>query len=341
MVGAGRHPRRVGHILGLALVTVLLGASWSAAGAPADRVRVVFQTFQSYGGLFIAEREGFFAAEQIQITWVTVGSTPEVIALLSQGQIDVGAGGVTPAFFNGISRGLKLRIVADKGHVGPGRGAPVLMVRRSLAGVVRSVADLKGRRVATTGLGDLGHYLLARTLDVHGVPASSVTVVTLPFSAHIPGLEGGGVDAAFLSPPLDQQAIARGIAFKLADPADYMPGEPLAFLFYGPTLLEQNRPLGLRFMRAYLRALAQYKEGPTPRNVAIIAAYTKVDPATVQKSGWTAIHPEGFVDVNKIRRHQDWLYALELVNVRNPMSLVADMAFVEQALLALKAPSTR
>jgi len=323
-------------LLLLGVLVAVVAVSPPAAGAAPDTVRVVFQAFQTYGALFIAEKEGFFGAEGIRIHWVTVRTSAEGIALLSQEQLDVGAGGVSPAFFNGISRGLQVRIVADKGYVGSRGGAPVVMVRRGLAGTVKTVPDLRGRRVAISGPGDLGHYLWHRILTKHGLALSQVTLTILPLPAYLTALEGGGIDAALLNPPLDSAAAEADIAYPLADVETVVPGEPLAFLFYGPSFLERNRPLGVRFMSAYLRALRRYNDGPTARNVATITEYTKVEPALVRRSGWIGMRPDGLVDVAKVRRLQDWMFEVELVTVRNPMQVTVDHSFLERAAAALE-----
>lgn len=298
---------------------------------------MVFQAFQSYGSLFIAEKDGLFAAEGIRIQWVPVRTGAEGIALLSQEQLDVSAGGVSPAFFNGISRGLAVRIVADKGHIGgPRGGAPVMMVRRGLAGAVKTVSDLVGRRIAISGPGDVGHYLWHRILTQHGLALSQVTLMTIPLPSYVAALEGGSIDAALLNPPLDKAAAEAGIAFPLGDVGTIVPGEPLAFLFFGPSFLERRKPVGVRFMTGYLRALRRYNEGPTARNIATVAEYTKVEPTLVRRSGWIGMRGDGLVDVAKVRRLQDWMFAVELITVRNPMSLVVDHSFLEAAAAVLE-----
>ena len=312
------------------LFVCLVSAPGAGAGAAEDVVRVAFQPFQSYGGLFIADREGYFAAQRIKVGWVTL-SGGQSVPLLLQGDIYVGAGGLSPALLNAVARGQKVRVVADKGHVGPRGTSGAIVVRRDLAGVVRSVADLKGRKFVIPGPGGLGHYVLARALAAQGLSLDDVTAVTMPAPVAIAAMLGGSVDAVFLGPPQDAQAVDAGAGFRLIDIADIMPGEPVAFLFYGPTLLEQQRDLGTRFMVAYLRGLKRYNDGPTPRNVAIIAEYTKIDPDVVRKSGWSAIHADGFVDIAKLRRFQDWLYEIGLLDVRNPMNQVVDTSFLDHA----------
>jgi NitT/TauT family transport system substrate-binding protein len=323
----------------LALVLALTPIARPASAAPsADTVRVAFQPIQSHGGLFIAERDGYFAAERIKIEWVQIQTGGRFVPLLAGGHLDVGAGAVSAAFFTAVAADQRVRVVADKGHIN-GRGTlGSIVVRRDLAGAIRTPADLRDRRVSISGLGGLGHYVLGRALSLHRVPLNGVSMVVMPNQAMVPALQSGGIDAAVLPVPFDGVAVDNGIGVRILDLADLLPGEPTAFLFYGSTLLDRNRALGLRFMTAYLRALRQYNDGPTPRNVAIVADYTKVDAATIRAGGWIGIHADGFVDAARLRRYQDWLFEIELISVRNPLPRVVDPSFVEQARAALGLP---
>jgi ABC-type nitrate/sulfonate/bicarbonate transport system substrate-binding protein len=320
---------------GVALVAIILliAVGGGAAAAPVtDNLRVFFLPAGSYGPLFIAEREGYLARQQIKVTWVPFRNVVDEIPLLLQGALDVGGGTPTPAIFNAVAGGEPLRIVADLGHVA-GRGNwATLIVRKELAGTVKSVKDLKGRRVVNPGgTGSFAEFAMTRILATVGMSTKDLQLINLPSPAILAALQGGSVDASVLPPPLDTQAIETGIGFKLLYFDDYFQGEHVRFLLYGRTLLQQNRQLGGRFMTAYLQAARRYSEGATPRNVAVISEYLKVPPEIVRKSGWTPVHADGFVDVTGLRRYQDWLYDLNLVAVRNPTSRLADHSFREQA----------
>lgn len=330
----------VAGLLVLALVALALSALLlPAAGGPVlDTVTVSFQPFQSNGPLFIADKEGYFAEARIRITWVPLTGSAQIIPGVVQGQIAVGATSLSPAFFNAVARGAKVRIVADKGHVaGPGTVGS-LIVRRDLAGIVRGVADLRDRKIAYQTVGGLAHYAIYKALAGVGLSLDQITLVLMPLPASIAALQSGAVDASGLPVPLDAEAIAVGVGYPLLDMAAVIPGEPTGFLFYGPPLLEQRPELGARFLTAYLRGALQYIRGPTPRNVAIIAEYTKIDAATIRKAGWVGIHRDGFVDVAKVRRFQDFQYDLGLITVRNPMNAVVDPTFLEQARAQLGIP---
>lgn len=316
----------------VAIIVSLFAPVFRTMAAPAlDTVRVTFQPFAINGGLFIADREGFFERQRIKVNWVPFNTLDQTIPVLIQGQLDV-TYGLSPAFFNAVARGEPIRIVADKGHVAGRGNLASLFIRKDLASSVRSVADLKGRKIGLPGnFGGLAHFFMAKVLTSAGLTFNQVTPVFLPSAAVLAALQGGSVDAAWLGIPLDAQALQSGIGFKLVDVADVVPGEHVSFLIYGRNLLGEKRDLGVRFMVAYLEGVKRYSEGPTPRNVAIIAEYTKTEADVIRRSGWAPIYVDGFVDVDKARRYQDWLYEMELIGVRNPMSAVVDGYFAEQA----------
>jgi NitT/TauT family transport system substrate-binding protein len=326
-------------VLVVALAVLAAGLPVTAA-PPVDTVSVAFLPVQNNGALFIAERQGFFSEERIKIDWPPFpGGASQFMPVMLQGRLDVGAGAVSAAFFNAVAAGQKVRLVADKGHVA-GRGtAGSVIIRKDLAGVIKSPADLKGRTISSISRGALGHYLLYRLMGSVGLTLDHVTVVTMPFAASIAALEGRRLDATILPAPFDAQAVTHGVGVKFLDVADVIPDEPTHFIFMGPTLLERNRSLGVRFLIAYLRGVRVYNAGPTVRNVATVSEYTGVAPEVIRNGGWIGIHVDGYVDLSRLRRYQDWLYDIGLVNVRNPIAQVVDAALLDQARTYLGIPS--
>ena len=335
LLAPGRAARTV---LALALAVGLAvtgGLSSSAAPAPVT-VRVAFTPLQAWGPLFIADAEGYFAREGIKVEWVTFAGGADTIAVLVQGHLDVGAGSASAGFFNAVAQGAKVRIVADKGHVEPGFRAVALVGRKNLKpGSTPTVADLKGRKVAVNTLGAIAHYVLDRSLARAGLTLRDVEVLRMPFPSMVGALQQGAIDAAILSEPFVTQALEVGVGTMLAAAGDVVPDEPVAFIFYGLNLLERSPETGRRFMVAYLRALRQYVQGPTARNVQIVAEYTKISPDLIRKGDWFPMYPDGRVNINAIRRFQDWLYAQEFIGVRMPVNALVDTSFLSYAAEAL------
>lgn len=326
-------------LLALALAALVqMVVPVEAAAPPPTTVRVAFTPLQAWGPLFIGEAEGFFAREGIKIEWVTFAGGADTIAVLIQGQLDVGAGAASAGFFNAVAAGGRVRIVADKGHVEPGFRAVSLVARRGLrVGGPPTVADLKGRKVAVNTVGAIAHYILAKALARAGLRVDDVELVRLPFPSMVAALQQGSIDAAILSEPFVTQAIQIGAGTLLVPAGDVAPGEPIAFLFYGPNLLDRSPEVGRRFMVAYLRALRQYVQGPTDRNVRVVAEYTKISSDVVRQGDWFPMYADGHVNINAIRRFQDWLYDLQLIGVRMPVTTLVDPSFQAYAAEALAA----
>jgi len=82
-------------------------------------VTVTLPPFLSYAPLIIADAEGFFAEQAIEVEFLRVNNAPELLPSLVQGDLDVFAGALAPGFLNLVSGGERVRIVADKGHLPP------------------------------------------------------------------------------------------------------------------------------------------------------------------------------------------------------------------------------
>ena len=81
----------------------------------------------SDAGFYIALERGYAAEEGIDLELVPFGSSPQLLAPLATGQIDVGVGAANPGFHNAISRGIAMRIVADRGSAVPGYRASAVL----------------------------------------------------------------------------------------------------------------------------------------------------------------------------------------------------------------------
>ena len=82
-------------------------------------------------------------------------SAAKMIVPLGTGELDVGGGTVSAGLYNAVERGIRIRIVADKGSVRDGYEFSTLLVRKDLvdSGQFKTLADLKGMTIATASQG--------------------------------------------------------------------------------------------------------------------------------------------------------------------------------------------
>src|SRR6476469_2651774 len=102
--------------------------------------------------LFVGLAKGFYDEQGIDLDVQIFPTALDMIPLLATGRLDAMHGGSYPGIFNAVASGVDLKIVSNVSvfrQPGPGiKNSQWLVVRKDLADQIRSVADLKGRKVA-------------------------------------------------------------------------------------------------------------------------------------------------------------------------------------------------
>jgi hypothetical protein len=102
-------------------------------------------------------------------------------------------------------------------------------------------------------------------------------------------------------------------------------------MYYGPKLMGDNADVGVRFMVAYLKAVQQYNEGPTERNMEILGEANDLDVATLQAMCWPALRADGQINGDSLLDFQAWAVDAGLVETPLVLDQMWDAGFVEAA----------
>ena len=73
---------------------------------PLVPVRVGITSSASDVSLFIAHKRGYFREEGLDVTFITFDSAARMIAPYVAGDLDVGTGATSAAFYNAVGRGI-------------------------------------------------------------------------------------------------------------------------------------------------------------------------------------------------------------------------------------------
>ena len=292
---------------------VLLQASLSiAVGGPI--------TSPEYLPLHVAQAQGYFAAQKLDVSLRTVRSEAGAAEALGRGQVQLAATSLDAALRLGHSEGIPPRIVW--GLTG---AAPVaLLVNPARAESIRSPADLVGQTVAVPAPGTAEDQALGLLLVRAGVPFSRVTLRSLGERGTARALEGGAVAAAVLAEPFVSRLVADGKAKVAVDlrtaaaAADALGGPTVnAALFAragAPPDAATLRALGLALQAAIARVIgsepAALAEGLPPAVIGSPAAF-----AARLQSARDLFLPGGRVSVEALER------SLELARARAPLPI--------------------
>jgi len=297
-------------------------------------VRVAEVPYFSEAPLYVAQEEGYFAAENIDVELRRVPvASPASVAAMLRGDIDVDTGAPHVVTFNAMARGAGIRWVADKGHIELGPCTQwALVVRRALLDSRGGLdpAQLRGARTRNTP-GTYTSYLIDRGLRLDGFRLDDLTRTAVPSEILEQALERGEIDLSNLSEiPLVKAAQARDlVVFRRL--ADYDPHAALSGLMFGPRLLGPDREVGIRFLVAYLRGVRALAAGKTERNLDILSRRIGMTIADLRACCWLSFRPDGRLDTDDWVEFERWAAARgELDRVLAPTEF-ADTTLVEEA----------
>ncbi|MSP13313.1 MAG: hypothetical protein EXR62_10205 [Chloroflexi bacterium] len=275
---------------------------------PVARLKVTLSPFLSFAPFYIAEEEGYFKEQNLEIEWSKMDSTATITPLLVQGQLDILAGILNIAQVNAIARGANLKIVADKGYFPPaGCTANAVVVRPGLEQKLKpgDLSGLRGLRLNANPVNYNG-YIASKLLESGGLTLKDVTLTTLTTAVIAESFNKGELDAAMLSEPDISRVLqdAHGVIYKAAQ--EIIPNAQFGIIMYGPSVLEKNPDAGKRFMVAYLKAVRKYNEGKTERNLDIMVKNTGLDRAVLKQSCWQPFRNDGQVNTDSVMDFQNW-----------------------------------
>ena len=323
-----------------ALACTLASTQVMAAGTP---VRVGITSSASDVSLFIAHKRGYFAAEGLNVSFTTFNSAAQMIAPFAAGELDIGTGATSAAFYNAIGRGIDLRIVADKNSTPPGRGTQPLLIRKDHvdSGRFKTLADLKGFRIGVSAPGTSSMTTVTRALEKGGLKVSDVDLVALAFPQHVVALANKALDAAFTVEPSASEAVRMGSAIRLMGDDEVYPYHQLSVM-QATGQFAKSKPQAMKgFLKALLRGVRDFNEalvdgryaGPKGEDVAkILAEYGPFkDPAIYKSFNTSYSDPDGKLNIESLKTDLDYFRKAGLVEGDVTIEKSLDLTFLEAA----------
>ena len=319
------------------------------AGAHAEEavtIRVGATSTTSDAPIYIADKLGYFSREGLTVAVSNFRSASDMVAPLGTGELDAGAGSPSAGMYNAVSRGVRIKIVADKASSPPGYGATKVLIRKDLvdSGRYKQPSDLKGMKFAMNAPGVSNTATLNVLLKSAGLAYSDVDTVNLPFPDHVAALKNKSVDASASVEPGPAIAIKNGFAALLKSDDQIIPYHQIAVLLFSEKFAEQP-DLARRFMRAYLRAVRFYNgalkdghmAGPNAEQViSILAEATSIkDPAIYHDITPTGMSPDGKVNVQSLADDLQFYREQGLIQGDVKLDQIVDQSFVEAAVKEL------
>jgi NitT/TauT family transport system substrate-binding protein len=303
---------------------------------------VTLAPYLGFAPFFIAKDEGYFAEQGLEIEFVHMDAPEDAVPMLVTGEMDVAAGFVAINALNAIARGATLKYVADKGYIDPeGCTYWTMMVSPTLAegGEPISPAQLQGKPVDVSVPSPEGYYL-EQVLGPVGLTLDDIEIMDIPGPpVEAEALAEGSLALGFFAEPWVSRVLQAGQGVVWMPSEQVIPDFQLAAIIYGPTLLQENPDLGKRFMVAYLKAVRQYNEGKTERNLEIIAENTGLERELLLGACWPPLRNDGQLNAQSVLDFEAWALEKGLLDSMITADQFWDASFVENANQALETGS--
>jgi len=332
--------RLVRVVIALAVLALLFPAVAPAQPQPAalTKLRVVHVPVMIFGPLYVGIERGYFAQQGIEVELIGTPGGASSFVVLASGRAEVVIGGLGAALFNAAARGLDFKVVGPVHMEKPPVPTPLVVSKRAYdSGEIRSVRDLRGKKVSVNVLGSATEFWMQAALHKGGLTLDDVDLVAVNFPDVPAALANGAIAAGLLGEPLATLAEDRGQVVRLSD--DFINGVQVTAVYFSGEFMRGRPELATGFMVAWLRASRDlYGNGyRREANVRTIEKYTGVPADVVRRAKLPFHEPNGKMNFNDFKRLQDFFKKRGSLTYEKPLHPEAyiDTSFVRRALAIL------
>jgi NitT/TauT family transport system substrate-binding protein len=260
-----------------------IGAASSAQGASEatrpDNITIAYQFGVGYAPLMIIKQQRLLekAYPGLRVEWKQLASGTPITDGIIKGDIQIGAMGTGP-FLVGWARGINWRVIA------PLDEADLWLMARDSS--IRTVADLRGKRIATPTATSIQAVALRKMAQVKlGNPrALDSSLISMDHPDGMQALLSGQIDAHFTSPPYQWQELGRG-AHVVGKSYGYFGAHSFLVTVLTQRFYDEYRAFSNRFYRLVKQSIDLINKKPKTA-AAILAREDQTEATTVQFTRW-------------------------------------------------------
>lgn len=309
---------------------VKIRAGW--INVPASLIPILFAKpgLAKHEGVSYAFEPEYFSASGKQISAIATGDLD-----------------IAPLGFSTVSIALQnakltdLRIIADETRDGvPGYNTVEYRVLRD--GPVKTVADLKGKVMATNGYG-AGVDIGMRAFLAHNglVDKRDYTVIEAPFPTMLAILIDHKADLVTATSPFKYRPDFETKGRTLFTLRDALGPSELSFWTMRESFIKQHRAAVVDLLEDYIRCLRWYNDPANHHEaVEIVAKFTKQSPEVLDS--WAFTHKDYYRDLNAmpdmkaLQSNVDVQVKLGFIKSEFDVNKYADLSLVKEAAARVK-----
>lgn len=242
-IGWMNHYHKIHVLWGVLTIVVITGLSCSRTEVKRP-IKIGLCIWPGYAHAFVAQEKGFFKEHKVSVELLLKKDTVEVVESYRRGELD-GLFGVFPdiIMLNEEVIPTQVLYVVDFPVTGD-----VIVGRPEL----RSLSDLKGKKVSFEGINSFSHIFVLGVLERVGLNEADVQFEIIPALEVLTALEEGKIDAGHTWEPIKSRALQKG--YKILAKAGDAPGVIIDVLAFRAKVVRERPDDILRILRSILEA---------------------------------------------------------------------------------------
>lgn len=243
-------------IIAIIIVAIIaVGAYFATSGGSSDNVvRIGHLPSDHDTALFVAEQKKLFEDQGLTVELTQFNNGGDLMTAMASGDIDVGYAGITPVM-SSIEQGVPVKVVSGAQIEGSA------IVAGANSGI-SSIADLKGKTVATPGEASIQNMLLTYALKENGVSADDVEFTTMKAAQMTDALKAGKIDAMIIWEPYSSIAVSSGDGKLVANTSEILPGHPCCVVVAREDYIDNHAEALQKVLEAHANATDFTNENP-------------------------------------------------------------------------------
>jgi NitT/TauT family transport system substrate-binding protein len=242
--------RSVRHFAALLIAFGIAMAPGAARSADTVRIAKAVSSSFPFAGLELGKEQGIWAAEGIDIQIFAFRGDAQLQQAFSAGAIDFGLGSGPAMGY--VVKGVPARAVASIAD--EPRNMSVVVTNNSS---VKTIDDLKGKRIGVTTAGALTDWLARRLAVNKGWGPDGVEVIPLgEMRARLAAMKSGELDASVTATEESLQIQEQGAGRMLMTFGDAVPNFHTHVMFAADAVRTGNPDLVRRVLRAWFKIAA-------------------------------------------------------------------------------------
>jgi NitT/TauT family transport system substrate-binding protein len=247
----------------------------------AATIRIANIPVTNYTPMIVARDKGWFAEENLTVTWSPVNQGAVAIEAVFGGSAEIGGSSIfEPMVARGNGLDLMFAVAGTHTRKTPPDNS-ALLVRAD--GEINTAKDLTGKKISAGLINSVNYVHIQEWLHKHGVDPKTITFLEIPFPQMADALFQKRLDAVWNVEPFVTFMMKSGKAKLLAYPyIETIPGMDITAYIAKESWLKANGDVARRFKRSIDRATEYLAKASKDERDGWVSKFSGMKPELVK-----------------------------------------------------------